>query len=352
MNAMRTAAVVLIVAATIGAGVRAGGAGEPASLRAPERLSETGLYSGDATAPIASANLPFEPQYPLWTDGAEKRRWIHLPPGSAIDATNTDAWVFPVGTKIWKEFAFEGRKVETRYLWRATSERWVFATYLWNDSQTEAFLVSDAGVRKAFVSGNGVMHSIPAMVECHACHGSAGSPVLGFTALQLSDDRDPLAPHAKPLDGNSLTIAKLDRAGLLRPARPDLVAAPPRIKARSPRERAALGYLSANCGSCHNERGPLVSLGLYLQHTSDVPVEPGFATTVGVPGEYVTPGAGGDSSRRIAPGLPDSSAIVYRMSSRRPVSQMPPLGTSVVDTQALELIRAWIAEDLAKDAGP
>jgi hypothetical protein len=34
------------------------------------------------------------------------------------------------------------------------------------------------------------------------------------------------------------------------------------------------------------------------------------------------------------------------MSSRRPSSQMPPLGTAMVDTEAIDLIKRWIGEEL------
>jgi hypothetical protein len=317
-------------------------------LRAPERLSETGLYADLATFRVAARNLPFEPQYPLWTDGAEKARWIRLPDGATIDARNTDAWVFPVGTKLWKEFAFDGRRVETRLLWRARADQWVFASYVWNDAQTDAFLAPEVGVRNHADLGNGARHSIPSQAECRSCHESGGTPVLGFNALQLSDERDLLAPHQRPLQATSLTLSRLEKFGLLHPRRPDLVANPPRIEARSPRERAVLGYLSANCGSCHNSRGPLAGLGLFLQHEIGLSAlgDTTIATAVDVPGDFVVPGTAHEKSRRIAPGAPQASALVYRMSSRRPSSQMPPLGTAVVDAEAVALIRAWIAEDL------
>lgn len=349
-HSTRTAALTIAIAILVAGVVRAdevdGLANGAAQVRAPERLSETGLYADIASGKIAPRNLPFEPQYPLWTDGAEKSRWIRVPDGATINASDSNFWVFPVGTKLWKEFAFGGQKVETRLLWRATPREWVFAAYVWNADQTEAFLAPEVGIRNHAEIGAGARHSIPSRAECRSCHESGGTPVLGFNALQLSDDRDPLAPHARPLGPGSLTISKLDRFGLLHPRRLDLVKNPPRIRASSPRERAALGYLSANCGSCHNERGPLAGLGLYLQHTDFYPYESGISTAVGVAGEYVVPGTPPESSRRIAPGSPGASAIVYRMGSRRPSSQMPPLGTAVVDTEALELIRAWIAEDL------
>ena len=92
---------------------------------APPAASETGLYAADGT--IDPRNLPFAPQYPLWTDGAAKARWIRLPEARAIDVTDVDAWRFPAGTMLWKEFAFGGRKVETRMLWQPEPDAWVFA---------------------------------------------------------------------------------------------------------------------------------------------------------------------------------------------------------------------------------
>jgi hypothetical protein len=50
-----------------------------------------------------------------------------------------------------------------------------------------------------------------------------------------------------------------------------------------------------------------------------------------------------DGTMLIDPGSPDSSALLLRMRSRRPSSQMPPLGTVVQDQQAVEAIGRWIA---------
>ena len=77
-------------------------------------MSETGLYAAGRPGRDRSGEPPFSPQYPLWSDGAAKARWIYLPPGTAIDTSDPDDWTFPVGTRFWKEFTFNGRKVETR----------------------------------------------------------------------------------------------------------------------------------------------------------------------------------------------------------------------------------------------
>src|SRR5688500_4249829 len=73
--------------------------GQDAVRPLPQRLSETGLFRGQGEPEVDPGNVPFAPQYPLWTDGASKRRWIRLPQGSAIDATDPDAWQFPIGTR-------------------------------------------------------------------------------------------------------------------------------------------------------------------------------------------------------------------------------------------------------------
>ncbi len=338
---LRLAAPALVVVVAVAAG--AGDAPAP-----PRRLADTGLYADPATRRIAADVWPYSPQYPLWSDGAAKHRWVHLPPGSTIDVSNPDRWEFPVGAKFWKEFVFAGRRVETRFLWRATAERWVFATYVWSAEQTDATLAPDDGVPGAAEIAPGVEHDVPGRSDCLACHESGRIEVLGFGALQLSDDRDPMAPHTDPLGPGDVTLRVLEGRGLFSPSRPEWVAHPPKIEARTPRERAALGYLSANCGGCHNPENPAASTGLLLRHpvaahaASD---EPALATTVGIEGGWRVPGMSPGSSRRLAPGDPDRSAILYRMASRRPMSQMPPLGSKLPDDEALSLIRAWIKDE-------
>lgn len=315
-----------------------------ADFALPERLSQTGLY--DAHGAIAAGNLPYAPQYPLWTDGADKARWIHLPAGARIDVADADAWQFPVGTKLWKEFAWAGRKVETRLLWLAAPGQWVYAAYVWDEAQRDAVLAPAGGVPAAHEVAPGRHHAVPGRADCLACHAAAPSPVLGFAALQLSDDRDPLAPHAEPLPAGAVTLSALVARDLLVPADPPWAATPPRIRADDPVERAALGYLAANCSACHNDTGPLARLGLSLHHRvagDPLVAAPALLTAVDAPGRWLVPGVDPDSSRVVTPGLPSHSALAYRMASRRPSSQMPPLGTVVRDDEGLELVRRWIA---------
>jgi len=339
--------------AVLAALVAAAGAFADAATRergVPRRLADTGLYSDFASRTIDPRNLPYSPQYPLWSDGAAKSRWIRLPPGTAIDARDPDAWAFPVGTKIWKEFAWS-RRVETRYLER-TRRGWIYAAYVWAEDGSDAILAPEGGVVSSQDLGAGRRHRIPSVADCLACHRGGRSEVLGFSALQLSPDRDPLAPNAEPLRQGDVTLDILVRRGLVRGLPRYVLERPPRVAAATPLARAAIGYLHANCSLCHDSIGPMRSLGVSLRHSlraKDPRDEPAAAALERPTRSQPREGAPG-SMRWIAPGAPASSAIVTRMQSRNPAAQMPPLGTQLVDAQAVALLRRWIEEDLGSPA--
>jgi hypothetical protein len=254
-------------------------------------------------------NLAFSPQYPLWSDGAHKRRWIHLPAGTAIDASRPDAWEFPRGTRLWKEFALD-RRIETRFIQRLADGSWRYAAYVWNEEGTDATLVSPAGIAAL---------GIPSEPDCRACHESAAVPVLGFSALQLSCDRDPLAPHAD--ERTDIDLDTLVVRGLIRNLAGDTR---PRIEASTPVERAALGYLHGNCGHCHNDNETRVPVDLTLAQS-------------------VTGGAA-HSDRVVQSLIGVRGRFLARVGSRDPQRQMPPIGTRHIDSEALALLERWITQ--------
>jgi mono/diheme cytochrome c family protein len=314
--------------------------------RAPERLSETGLYVDGQPGVIAPANRPFSPQYPLWTDGATKSRWVYLPPGARIDAGDPDGWDIPVGTKFWKQFEFSGRKVETRMIWRASPTQWVFATYVWNPEGTEAVLAPEGGVQGVAEVGHGKRHSIPSRADCTTCHGTTRPGPLGFNALQLSPDRDPNAIHGEPLRPGMMTLRTLLDEQRLANAPSELRDRAPRIATSNPRTRAVLGYMLANCGSCHNGRGEIAALGPVLRY--DDLLRDADATAMALlehRTKWQVPGRD-EGSRLIDPDAPEQSALLVRLRSRSPSSQMPPLGTVVRDAAAVEAVTAWISRDV------
>ncbi|MBJ6126410.1 hypothetical protein [Microvirga splendida] len=317
---------------------------QPATAIPPSTLQETGLYADPDTLQVDPAHLAFAPQYPLWSDGAAKRRWISLPPGTAIDGSDPEAWVFPVGTRFWKEFSFNGQRVETRYLERKADGQWLYAAYAWSADGREAQLVSPRGKRGAYPLAGGRSHVIPGVADCKACHQGGPSEVLGFGTLQLSPERDPGAPHAELRPAPDVDLRYLVDRGLLVGLPKALLDAPPRIAAATATERAALGYMHANCGHCHNERGSLQSIALFLRHNAETSNEPALASTVGQPVRKPAPGQSPDAVLRVDPGHPDRSGVMQRISSRYPALQMPPLGTELIDDEAVRLLERWIAE--------
>ena len=343
---MRTALVVGLVAGLVAVAPRPAASTDGGEL--PRLLSQTGLYApGAGTTTIDTHNRPFSPQYPLWSDGAAKRRWVRLPAGTTIDARDVDAWEFPVGTRFWKEFTFGGRKVETRLLRKDGPARWSFGSYVWNDAQTDAELAPEDGLPNVTEVAPGRRHSIPSVEDCRACHDSARTEILGFSALQLSTDRDPNAPHAEPLTAEMVTVRTLVEEQRLVPARAPWVEVPPRIVAPDARTRAVLGYVSTNCGSCHNAESSLASLGLLLKvrlHPSHGSGSDFVQALFRPTSKWQIPQAADGASAFVTPGVPDLSALLVRMRSRRPSTQMPPLGTVLHDRAAIDLVTAWIEE--------
>lgn len=344
----RAAAVRLPVAlAALGALVAAPMAAERQSSETwpPATLQETGLYSDWSTKTIAPDHLPFSPQYPLWSDGATKSRWMNLPPGGFIDGSNPDVWTFPIGTRFWKEFRF-GRRAETRFIER-TREGWQFASYVWSSDETEATLAPELGIRQSVSIRDGVRHAIPSRVDCRACHEAGPVRALGVSTLQLSSDRDPMAPHVEPPPLGAVDLQQLIARKLVRGLPAHLTTAP-RIVAATPTSRAALGYLHSNCGSCHTGAGEMASLAFALNYTFEQrggATPPALLTSVGRPSLFKVSSLP-EIIDRVRPGNPDTSMLVTRMASRNPAIQMPPLGTRIVDDEALGLIRRWITGDL------
>lgn len=308
----------------------------------PRSLRDTGLYADWETKTVRAENLPFAPQYQLWADGARKRRWIFIPKGARVDATNADDWKFPVGTTFWKEFRFAHR-VETRIIKRARNG-WVVGAYAWNEDQTEAVIVPPEGLPGYYEFEPGRRHGIPGVADCAACHEAHPSFILGFSAIQLSPVRDPLAPEPVAPSEELLDLPKLFARGLIRGDRSVLLEPPPQIEAPSSTARAAIGYLHGNCGNCHNARGPLASLGLDLWYSlTDEGDASVIRSALRQRSRWRPPGVDVDGDR-IAPGLPEKSALLLRMSSRHPLMQMPPLATGKPHAEAIRLVEQWIRE--------
>jgi hypothetical protein len=289
----------------------------------PMLLSQTGLYTNVATGELAPGVEAYQPQFALWSDSATKERWIKLPPGSKIDTSDMNYWVYPIDTKLFKEFTRDGVRVETRMIWKHGAGDWFMMAYKWNDQQDEAVAVPNGEM-----NASGTLHDIPAQEGCTTCHGTMKDRVLGFTAIQLS--------HGLP----GINLMQASSMGwFTNPPAANFVVPGDAV------DRAALGYLHANCGLCHNDKSKVflitvdVNTWLDTSKLGTVAETPIYTTLVNKP----TTGSISRVSMRIAPGNPADSAVHELMSLRGDVMrQMPPTGTELVDTDGVAAVDAWI----------
>jgi hypothetical protein len=317
-----------------------GPAGEPTDLQC------TGLYSDWASKTVATDLELYDPGLHLWSDGADKMRWIYLPAGQKIDTTDMDEWTFPVGTKIFKEFslplgdASTDTRIETRMLWKTAPSTWYRTTYLWtSDGVTDATELTTGEL-----DAGGTGYEVPNQDECNQCHNGRVDGVLGFEAVALS------SPGASGLDIQALAAQGLltspPDAGLTIPG--DAV------------ESAALGYLHMNCGtSCHNRgNGQAKPTQFYMRldvaTLASVQATDTYTTGWNQPTQnFIIPDAA--TTDRLSACSAPSSCVYYRASHRAGLDgtpfgvQMPPIDTHKLDDAGLASIAAWINQGC--DAG-
>jgi len=305
--------------------------------RPPVNLSETGLFTARGAEPgeliLADGVREFEPLYWLWSDGAEKYRYVYLPPGTQIDTTDPDHWVFPVGTKLWKSFIVDGQLIETRLIeWIPGPPNEVrYGAYHWmTATDTDAVLLQPYAQARRMA--NGTMHEIPNGYACERCHNATNDRALGFAALQLNHNR-PGVTLQTLLDENLLTVP---------------ISTSIAVPGADQLTKDALGYLHANCGNCHNNKDglsleavPEPQMLLRLS-VNDLTLEDTdtFATAINQLG---TASQEIGYTYRIEGGNPMMSLVWYRMSQRGIEYQMPPIASAVPDTDGgMATIEAWI----------
>jgi hypothetical protein len=304
----------------------------------PSELRCTGLYGDWDVREPACGVREYRPAYELWSDGLLKRRWVSLPPGASIDASRPDAFVYPAGTQFWKEFRVPdgagSRLAETRLLRKVASPRpgWVYTSYVWDADQKTARL-TDEGVQDLHGSG----HDVPTLDQCRQCHAGREDFVLGWDPVLLG------------AGAQGIDLAALAASGQL--TLPPDGAATRGIPGDGV-ERAALGYLHANCGvSCHNPLGDAKDSGLFLR--LDAATLGSVAETRALTsGLYKQPWENAKLQELQPPTdsayydlLPlrrDASLVLVRMLVRGSEAQMPPIGSRRVDERGADLVGAWI----------
>lgn len=286
-----------------------------------------GLYRGIQCAELEEGVRAYSPHYWLWSDGADKERYIALPPDSVIDTSDPNNWIYPVGTRVWKTFLVGGLRIETRLFEKhspgAGFDSWIFQTFAWNEAQDSVEEVT-SGRENAL----GTDHDIPSRSMCVQCHGATGREdfLTSFTAIQLN--------HGDA----EFSLAELNDEGWLS----ENIAIEDAVIPGTPEESDALGYLHANCGNCHGNLNAPSGLSMWVDVGLDTVEETStYSTAVGVPSLRIV----GDATVRIVPGDSAQSVAFLRMQTRSDdglAVQMPPIGTEFVDEEGSLTVQTWI----------
>ena len=298
----------------------------------PAALSAYGFFTNLPARTPAARVTPYTLNTPLFSDYAEKQRYLYLPQGSRAGYQPNATLDLPVGAALIKTFGYQQNgafhALETRVLLRRASG-WVALPYVWNAEGTEAVLKrTGARLPVTFIDPGGtsrtISYQVPNQNQCKDCHALSGAVTpIGPKVRNLNDGRQLQSWAAAGL---------LDRlpADAPRLARWDDTGAPVADR--------AVAYLETNCAHCHNPAGAASNSGLFLDWRQP------DATARGLNKPPVAAGRGsGGRLVAIAPGRPDASILLYRMESNEPGVAMPELGRNVAHAEGVKLVRDWIA---------
>lgn len=315
------------------------------AAKPPAKLSAFGFFADAARQVPAEGVLPFAPATPLFTDFAEKRRFVYVPEGESAAYDAHEAFAFPVGSALVKTFAYPAadrpgglKLVETRVLLHR-EKGWQAWAYVWNGEQTDAELkIAGAKIPMTVETPVGqtqdIVYAVPNKNQCKGCHAIGGEVA-------------PIGPKARNLnhvfaypEGPRNQLARWADAGFLA-GLPDLASVPSVpgwLDETASLDARARAWLDINCAHCHRREGPGSNSGLFLTWDEKNP------SALGLGKRPVAAGRGaGHLSFDIVPGEPDASILLYRVESTEPGVMMPELGRSLTEPRAVALLRDWIA---------
>lgn len=325
----------------------------------PQMLSDTGCFDGDDPNIPLEALLPFDLNAALWSDWADKQRFLVLPDGAQIEVAADGDFLFPVGTMLVKTFSINGIKLETRFLVRYPDkdmeQNWAGFAWDWNDLQTDAELVPDGPTMPFDIAGKvpNQQWTIPARDECMNCHNRASGRALGPELIQINREFAyrgnvranqlhtwrALGMFSNPPEGS---VADLGR---LLPYDSEDDQYVPTIT----NEERAKSYLHINCALCHRD-AEMLPADVPEEVTDDFRIQqtlPNMGICDVVPA-LDTVGIAEADARILAPGSADNSVMYARMNCDQDCIdnigeyRMPPVATALVDPLGTQIIQTWI----------
>ncbi len=390
-----------------GAGGTGGSTGSTCAPGIPALLSEWGLFADIRHQVPAEGVIPFDVTSPLFTDNALKHRFVTLTQGGTIEYFNdSERWQSPVGAIYAKTFAYppnledpnsDGLEqlIETRLMVHvaAADDRlgcngadscWQPHVYIYDETMTDAVCKAGGATISitytnpvgecsddqsscvvdedcaGFMTGATCVrpqesvpdYGVPSNGACRRCHGVDPTRTLGPSAGMLNRGNDYQGnPVANQID-QLYDMGWLDQEPLPADQRTTFVNPVAHTDVcQTPLcfHEAARAYFNSNCSQCHAPDGEASGTGLYLDYAT---MDPDNVTTerfktwgicklpTSAGGVHNCPGAEND----VVPGEPDASILLCRIDSVTPGEMMAPLGRTIVDQNAYNIIRQWITD--------
>ena len=311
--------------------------------KVPKKLSEFNFFADLNLQEPNEGVLPYDLINPLFSDYADKLRFVYVPENKRLSYSPDKVLDFPDGSVLIKTFAYlndhpeskiDKQLLETRLLIKK-NDSWKNISYIWNEEQDDAYLsIAGKTINTSFVMEDGternVRYRVPNINQCKECH-------------QLNKEIQPIGPKVRNLnhefsysDGTMNQIKKWQLMEWI-----DSADNYPTIANWSNEENdlesRARAYLDINCGHCHIPGGSADTTGLYLNLKEDSNIHIGI---------YKKPVAAGRASNNlkysIDPGNPSKSILSFRMTSLDPGIMMPESGRSLDHKEGVELIEKWI----------
>ena len=285
-------------------------------------LSELNLFTGDLNQlNVTPYAVTYTLNSTLFSDYAQKERFIVLPDGEIMEYNGDGLPLFPEGTIIAKTFYYNnderdlslGRRIlETRILIKNNGD-WISGDYKWNDDQTDAVLdLNGSTVAVSWIDAEGttqnIDYQIPSNADCLTCHGS-------YDALS------PIGPKLRNLNFNlngSNQIQQLINDGkLVGLDNSESVASVVNWKDSSVSlEARTRTYMDINCAHCH-QPGGFCDIQSTLNLSFETPLD---ETNISE----------------------QKNSILFRVSSYIPGVSMPFIGTTVIHTEGADLIEEYL----------
>lgn len=285
--------------------------------------------------------LPYDLNSELFTDYALKKRFVWMPEGKQATYTSDGEILdFPTGAVLIKNFYYEKvqpnnttRIIETRLMIRKP-EGWIFANYIWNEEQTEAFYgTQGATLPISWQQGNSIKditYRIPSTDQCANCHN-------------INDTHIPLGPKPQNLnksfnypEGEQNQFMRWKQEGYLTTLPENIATMPDWEDESQPLELRARAYLDINCAHCHTQGGGCDHTPMDLAYSQSAnPVNLGICVE---PVDFVS----GNEEYIIKKQDPFGSLLYFRMQTTIPAEMMPPVGRSITHREGLMLLRDYI----------